>query len=370
MSSTEWAAGRILVVDDMEPNRELLGDLLEIDGHSVRFANDGQAAIEAVAEEAPEVILLDVMMPRMNGFEVTRALKSDPATASIPILLVTALSAKEDRIQGIDAGADDFITKPIDSQYVKLRVRNALRMKRLHDRLGDTVDQLVEAQQLRDDLTHMIVHDLRSPLNGIIGFLELLQMDLEIGEVNEETNDYAAEISNSAERLLLMINTLLDISKLEAGEMQIEPERTDMVAAVRRAVQILGSAATTRVRLTLPDRLEWDIDAPLVERVVSNLTSNGLKYGAGSEVTVALDQVADGLRVSVADGGPGIPAAMVHQIFEKFVQIEGTSKRNSTGLGLSFCRLAVEAHGGRIGVDSVEGEGATFWFTLPAHGGA
>src|SRR5918996_358448 len=175
MSGTS-AGGAVLVVDDEARNRELLHDLLEARGYTVLAASDGEQGVSIAREKIPDAILLGVMMPRMNGFEVCRLLKADERTAFIPVLLVTSLDAREDRLIGIEAGANDFIPTPIDSLELLLRVRNAVKTKRMYDQAARQYRHLQALEGARDNLVHMIVHDLRSPLTGLQAYLDLLQM--------------------------------------------------------------------------------------------------------------------------------------------------------------------------------------------------
>jgi two-component system sensor histidine kinase/response regulator len=210
--NTAGWGGVALVVDDEPRNVTLLQDLLEARGYTVLTANNGEQGLALARDRVPDVVLLDVMMPRMNGFDVCRKLKAEQKTAMIPVLLVTSLDARQDRLAGIGAGANDFITKPIDSGDLLLRVRNAVAGKRLHDQVTTQLRQLQELEAARDTLTHMIVHDLRSPLTGLRGYLDLLRM---VANGNPEVVEYAAEADVIAGRLTEMISQVLDVSRLE-----------------------------------------------------------------------------------------------------------------------------------------------------------
>ena len=362
--------GKILVVDDDAKNRELLRDLLEAKGHSVVEAESGQQALEMVAAGRPDVVLLDVMMPGMDGFEVCRRLKGNPETAPIPVLMVTALEERSDRITGIDAGANDFLTKPVDPQDVVLRVRNAVAAKKLYDQLQGSYDRLKELEALRDNLTHMIVHDLRSPLTGIMGFMQLVQM--QAGQKLDDTeSQFLGKALASCSTLLEMINSLLDVNRLEEGKMPLKPATCDLRALADEAIETLG-AATEGIKLQVDRPAEEVIahcDPEVIRRVIANLASNAIRFTPrAGEVRLALESDPERARVSVTDSGPGIPPEYREKIFEKFGQVEARedNRKYSTGLGLTFCKLAVEAHGGRIGLVSEVGRGSTFWFELPA----
>lgn len=364
------ASGRVLIVDDDVRNRELLRELLAAQGHEVTEAENGEAALALVAPAAPHVILLDVMMPGMDGFEVCRRLKDDPATAAIPVLLVTALQERDDRLRGIEAGANDFLTKPIDTREVILRTRNAVHAKRLYDRVQEALERLQALERLRDNLIHMIVHDMRSPLMSVFGNLELLQMDL--GDRLEEKEKQGLEDAmDAARKLTEMVTSLLDVNKLESGQMPLHRASCRLDRVAGDAVRLLGGILrrSPAVIEAPADGGAVSCDPALLQRVFSNLLGNAAKYSPeGRPIRVVITSAAGAVRVEVTDEGPGIPSAYHARIFEKFGQVEpgGARGQYSTGLGLTFCKLVVEAHGGQIGVDSEPGRGSTFWFVLPA----
>lgn len=364
----ESTEATILVVDDEPRNVLLLQDLLEVRGYTVWTAADGVEGLALARARGPDVILLDLMMPRLSGFDVCRQLKADQQTAMIPVLLVTSLDARQDRLAGIGAGANDFITKPIDSGDLLLRVKNAVTTKRLYDQVARQVRQLQELEAARDTLTHMIVHDLRSPLTGLQGYLDLLKTVAADG--NPEVLEFAREAHVIAGQLKDLVSQVLDVSRLESGQMPLSPKETDLVPLLPAAVASLGPAPSgVRVAYQVPEQpVVVACDPDLVSRVVVNLVGNAFKFTpAGGEVCIGLGADNGRVRLTVTDSGPGIPAEFREMIFEKFGQAPGGHKTvaRSTGLGLTFCKLAVEAHGGRIGVESAEKGGARFWVELP-----
>lgn len=360
--------GRVLVVDDEPANRELLRDVLRVYGYEVREAEDGLAALAAAAADPPDVVLLDVMMPRLNGYEVCRQLKAAPATAAVPVLLLTSLTAREERLQGIRAGANDFLSKPLDTADLILRVRNAVAGKRLYDQLRHQVLRLQELEALRDSLVHMIIHDLRSPFTAISLHLQLMEMD-PAGGLSGEQRSGLAESRLLINQITEMMNAVLDVNRLEAGRMPLLRTGHLLGDLVEQAVRTLGPRAAARVQVA-PALVPQPVtcDRGLVVRVLVNLLGNALKFSPEhTAVQVGMDRDDTGLRVYVRDAGPGIPEDRQHLIFEKYAQVDPQLQRgpHAVGLGLTFCRMAIEAHGGTIGVDSTPGSGSTFWFRLP-----
>jgi signal transduction histidine kinase len=360
----------VLVVDDEEPNRVLLRDLLEAQGHQVMEAGDGEQAMDAATSTAPDVILLDVMLPKVDGFEVCRRLKANAQTAPIPILLVTALTDRQDRLTGMEAGANDFLTKPIDTQDVILRVGNALYTKRLYDQLAANYQRLRALEALRDDLTHMIVHDLRTPLTSVIAGMQTVEMS---GELNARQQNYLQLALIGGQTLLGMINDLLEISKMEDGSLRLEYQdlaATELVERALTEIEPLAQRKSLSLVRDFPARSPTlSGDEEKLRRTLVNLLGNAVRFTPrGGTITASVRSAGEQTAVfAVRDTGAGIPREAFERIFEKFGQVEmGPAGQSlSTGLGLTFCKMVVEAHGGRIEVESELGRGSTFSFTIP-----
>jgi len=367
------SAGRILVVDDTEANRDLLKEILELDGNQVRLASDGAEALRAVADSVPDLVLLDVSMPGIDGLEVCRRLRADARTASLPIILVTALAERSHRLEGIAAGANDYLTKPIDRPDLLLRVRNALRLRRLHTELAEQYRKLQELEQMRDGLVHMLVHDLRTPLTGITAYFQLVRRRVdEIGEA--ELSQDLEGMGSSVNRLTAMVGDVLDVSRLEANAMPLRLVETDLRGLAAEVVTSLGRTEHATVIQHLGGQpVPAAVDVDLIRRVIANLVGNALKFSPqGGEVHLEVARASAGAEIRVRDTGEGISPEYHQRIFEKFGQARGASATGirSSGLGLAFCKLAVEAHGGSIGVESRVGEGSTFRVQLPGRDGA
>jgi signal transduction histidine kinase len=358
----------ILVVDDTPENLTLLVGMLKEQGYRVRPVPSGELALQAAAAEPPDLILLDISMPGMDGFEVCERLKADPRLKDIPVLFLTARTDIEDKVRSFEVGGVDYVTKPFQFAEVNARVRTHLELRRQKRELERNYEKLTELQALRDSLVHMLVHDLRSPLSALVGFLGFLK-EAET-KFDPDQREDIEESLKAAKRIILMVNGVLDVNKLEAGKMTIHPALCDVLALGREVVASLESLTEGRTLAFLPEgELSGWLDRGLLFRVLQNLIANALKFApkTGGRVELHIESTGEETRFEVVDNGPGVPPEYQDRIFEKFGQVEGggRSRMFSTGLGLTFCKMAVEAHGGRIGVVSKGGKGSTFWFTLP-----
>ncbi len=370
MTQSDRARADVLVVDDVPANLTLLCGIIKEQGHKARPVPSGELALQAAAASRPDLILLDIDMPEMSGFEVCKRLKADPTLQHIPVIFISAMTDIADKVRAFSAGGVDYITKPFQFEEVHARVATHLELRRQRRELEESYDRLCQLEALRDSLVHMLVHDLRSPLTALTVSLEFLKEDAGPALAPEQRGDIE-EALNAAKRMVLMVTAVLDVNKLEAGKMTLRIAECDIVTLAREVIDSLSSLAGGRVLSLQPScaELPVPIDRGVVFRVIQNLVANALKFAPANNgrVVVDLDRAEGGLRCRVTDNGPGIPAEHHDYIFEKFGQVgDGAARKGfSTGLGLPFCKLAVEAHGGRIGVESEAGKGATFWFVLP-----
>jgi K+-sensing histidine kinase KdpD len=358
----------ILIVDDTVENLRVLSAMLSEQGYQVRPVTSGRLALQAVERDPPDLILLDINMPHMSGFEVCIELQARPELKDIPVVFLTALSDVADKVKAFGVGGRDYITKPFQLEEVHARVKTHVALRRAGLELSHSFERLASLEKLRDDLVHMVVHDMRSPLAVLAGHLELLRASA-IARLNEEEIQDLSAAERATGVLRRMANELLDVSRLEEGKLPLRREAHDLVALVVTVVNGVGALARKRaIELDLPATAAIPCDASLIQRVLENLLSNALKHTSNAEnlhVSVAAD--AQRVRVEVADSGPGVPVEARQSIFEKFTTLERTAQttQHSAGLGLAFCKLAVEAHGGAIGVEPRSPRGSIFWFELP-----
>ncbi|HKY33879.1 MAG TPA: hybrid sensor histidine kinase/response regulator [Candidatus Polarisedimenticolia bacterium] len=360
----------ILVVDDDARNVRLLSSLLHGAGYEVASAPGGKEACAVIEHEAPDLVLLDAMMPAMNGFDVCAWIRSRQDTRLLPVVMVTALNSTEEKVRALEIGADDFLSKPINRLELMAKVRSLLRVKGLQEDLARKNEELRQAEALRETLVQMIVHDLKNPLTGIQGHTDLL---LAAPGVPERARHIAGAIHGSCRTMLAMILDLLDIGRMEEGHDIVTPAPCDLAPLMAECLEeCAGFARAAGVELSLDVPASGpaaSADPAVLRRVLANLLNNAVKHTPpGGRVTLSARPGPEGIEVSVSDTGEGIPEEEQGRIFDKFArasrQTRGT--RSDRGLGLTFCRMAVEAHGGRIRVASTVGEGSRFFFTLPA----
>lgn len=359
----------VLIVDDTIENLRLLSSMLGARGYEVRAVSSGRQALQAAEGDPPDLILLDVNMPEMNGYEVCRALKANAALRDVPVIFLTALGEIADKVKAFDAGAVDYVTKPFQVEEVEARVRTHMALRRASRELYDSHQRLTALEKLRDDLVHMVVHDMRSPLTVLGGHLALLREATE-GSLSEDAADDLRKAELSARTLSRMVNDLLDVSRLENQKLPLHPADHDLSAMIVDVCENVGTLDRGRsIRLEIPGPISVRCDAGLVKRVLENLVGNAIKHTpAGVGLTVAVSKRGTRARVEVKDQGPGVPADSTERIFEKFETLAARTeqKYDSLGLGLAFCKLAVEAHGCKIGVLPGTPKGSVFWFELPS----
>jgi two-component system sensor histidine kinase/response regulator len=357
------ASPSILVVDDEPSGFAVIKALLHREGYSLTYVESGRAALTQLAFTVPDVILLDVMMPDMDGVEVCRVIKANPVWQPIPIVMVTALNTKEDLARSLSAGADDFITKPVNGIELRARVRSMLRIKQQYDVLKETL-------QLREDMSNMVVHDLRNPTAIILLSAELLLRD----NFQDKERERVQMISTAARTLNSLINDLLLMAKMEAGKLLLnltEVNLSALATAVLSNFQAIACSKNLQLECQTPATERWiSADVNLLHRLMDNLLSNAIKFSpAESQITLRIEYPSESVsdnplpvraRIQVADQGVGIKQELRQQIFKKYEIGESISGVTQIGLGLTFCKIVAEAHGGRVFVEENFPQGSIF----------
>jgi signal transduction histidine kinase len=371
----------VLIADDVPGNVDLLVDQLTTLGMRTITAFDAPSALAACFEHKPQLCILDVAMPAgdlgvdpgTSGFEVCRRIKRDPRTARIPVIFLTALNDTMDRVQAIEAGGEDFLTKPHNSVLLGARVRSLLRLKSTTDALESSYRKLRDLERLREDLMRMLVHDLKTPLTSILATLELLG-DGDFGALNDRQLQAVHDTEEKAEELLALVEEILEIRRMESAEIALDVQQLNPDALLgeilrdwERRLERDGAVVSIESTGGAP---EFVADVKLLKRVIGNLLENALTHcGEAVRVTLTARRDPQGVRIVVTDNGPGIPRNEREHIFQSFTSIRraGSTRPLGTGLGLAFCRLAVAAHGGRIWVEDPPGQrhGSAFHVQLP-----
>lgn len=359
----------LLLVDDTPENLDILTGILKDDGYRLKVATTGQEALDIAATALPDLVLLDVMMPDMDGFEVCRRFKNDQRLRNVPVIFVSALGDVKSKVRAFTGGGVDYVTKPFQPEELRARVATHLEFRRQRRQLAESYEKLQNLERLRDGLVHMIVHDMRSPLTGIICMLGMLKAEMVDTRDGEWLAGFNAALA-SANMLREMISSLLDVSRMEASKMPLDLHRVDLRGVIADGIaSLVALAGQRRLTFTPPERPAMVFcDPDVTRRIVVNLVANAIKFTPpAGDVRIVVSSGERGVRVTVTDTGPGIPQEYHVRIFEKFGQVptRGEGQKHSTGLGLAFCKLAAEAQGGEIGVDSEVGKGSVFWFVLP-----
>ncbi|MEH2306628.1 hybrid sensor histidine kinase/response regulator [Nostoc sp.] len=346
----------ILVIDDEPDNFDVVETLLDNENYELHYASSGQQALNRLNSLQPDLILLDVMMPGLDGMEVCQRIKADPQWQIVPIIMVTALTAKEDLAQCLATGADDFISKPINGVELRARVNSMLRIKQQYDSLQVLL-------QLREDMANMIVHDLRNSLTSIVLAAEILRF---CNLSPEQQRAKVDQILFAGQQLQSLINSLLIMAKLESGKMLLNYTEVDLYLLCMSALADFEAIATQKNLLLIGELPEpggiVKVDVTIFRRVLDNLLSNAIKFSpSNSQVTLRGEYLAaGGAKVQVADAGPGIPEDVRKIIFDKYEVASRIPDVSQIGLGLAFCKMAVEAHSGTITIEDNHPNGSVF----------
>lgn len=367
-------AGSILIVDDIMDNLNMLADLLEEQGHTVRIAMHGKAALQSVQEDPPDVILLDIQMPGMNGYEVCERLKADEQTRDIPIIFLSALSETSDILKGFEAGGIDYVSKPFQFREVVARVNSQLTLAHQRREIAALREkdqqQFEQLSKMKDRFLHATAHDLKNPLTGVLLYSQLLRT-LEENEL-DRLDEVADGIEGSARKMQRLITDILDLAQMQIGDnLSLHP--TDVRPLLEKAVQdnrILAQEQKIQISLEIPDeKIILHLDNHQFERVMDNLISNALKYTQeGGDVRVWLRPKNGYVEIAVEDSGIGIPEEDIPHLFEAFYRVRKPShkKMSGTGLGLSIVDAIVQQHGGELALESEVGKGSVFFVRLPS----
>lgn len=368
----------ILIVDDLAENLQVLAGLLTEQGYEILAATNGPRALALVRNRKPDLILLDIMMPEMDGFAVCRELKADPDSADIPVIFITARTDTEDLLQGFQLGAVDYITKPFRPPELIARVRTHVELKSSRDLFATYNKQLERIsrhlRRLNEDKNRflsIVSHDIRGAFGNVISVSRLLTDTEPVDE--EDATQILTDIGIEAEHMIALAENLLNIDAIERREIRLQCELVETQPLLDFAIQahqMASQAKNITFQLQCDDSaIRGDLTA--CRQILSNLISNAVKYSA-PEARVWIEAVRDGegfVRLSVRDEGQGISSEDQKKLFKPFTRLtrKAESIEHSIGLGLSIVRLMAEGMGGTAGCESRPGDGATFFVRLPSH---
>ena len=362
---------KILIVDDVMSNVLLLKVLLTNEKFAIATASNGRQALEQVEKENPDLVLLDVMMPDMSGFEVAQHLKSNPNTADIPIIFLTALNSTADIVKGFQVGANDFISKPFNNEELIIRVTHQISLVAAKRLILSKTEELQRTIAGRDKLYSVIAHDLRSPMGSIKMVLNMLILNLPSEKIGAEMYELLTMANQTTEDVFSLLDNLLKWTKSQIGKLNVVYQDVDLVEVTDGVIEIFSMVASLkkiRIHEMKPEKMMVNADIDMLKTVVRNLLSNAIKFSKeNSEVLVKMEEV-DGMAVvSVQDYGCGISEEGQKKLLHTDTHFStfGTNNEEGSGLGLLLCKDFVVKNGGKLRFTSKEGEGSIFSFSIP-----
>lgn len=362
---------KILIVDDVMSNVLLLKVLLTNEKFAIATASNGRQALEQVEKENPDLVLLDVMMPDMSGFEVAQHLKSNPNTADIPIIFLTALNSTADIVKGFQVGANDFISKPFNKEELIIRVTHQISLVAAKRLILSKTEELQRTIAGRDKLYSVIAHDLRSPMGSIKMVLNMLILNLPSEKIGAEMYELLTMANQTTEDVFSLLDNLLKWTKSQIGKLNVVYQDVDLVEVTDGVIEIFSMVASLkkiRIHEMKPEKMMVNADIDMLKTVVRNLLSNAIKFSKeNSEVLVKMEEV-DGMAVvSVQDYGCGISEEGQKKLLhiDTHFSTFGTNNEEGSGLGLLLCKDFVVKNGGKLWFTSKEGEGSIFSFSIP-----
>ncbi len=356
----------ILNVEDNEATRYAKTRILQRAGYVVKEAESGTAAMRMIAEEPPHIVLLDVKLPDLNGFEICRQIKNNSATASIIVVQMSAAFVdKEDRVRGLEGGADGYLTEPVHPEELVATIRAFVRLQQAEERLRVVNTELQRSNRDLQQFAYVASHDFQEPLRMVTSYVQLLAQRYE-GKLDPEADEFIGYIVEGVMRMQKLITALLDYSRVQTKESQFEP--TDCNEVLQRVLLLLQLQLEEAQGVVTHDPLPTvSADATQLGQLLQNLLSNALKFHGQQPPQVHISAQPEGKQwvFTVQDKGIGLAPQFAERIFVIFQRLHTHHEFPGTGMGLAICKKIVERHGGHIWVESELGKGSTFYFTLP-----
>jgi two-component system sensor histidine kinase/response regulator len=362
--SSEKYISNILLVDDIPDNLRVLGGILKEEGYKIRPVLNGELALQVAEKEKPDLILLDIMMPGMDGYEVCRKLKQNPGLKDIPVIFISALNDTNDLVKAFESGGVDYITKPFQAAEVSVRVATHLRICQQNN-------ELRELNATKDKFFSIIAHDLRGPIGNMLSISEMIS---EKGQVDEDTLYSFLEMQKELSKdTIQLLENLLIWARSNTNRIEFEPELLDLNQLIKECIEGVNIQSINKnivISDSSPVKCQLFADENMIRLIMRNLLSNAIKFTPnGGQISISTNLNSDdSIVISVKDTGIGIPPEMLPKLFHIDVNNKryGTDGETSNGLGLMLCKEFVEKHSGKIWAESEEEKGSTFSFSIPA----
>lgn len=362
---------KLLVVDDVQTNVLLLKALLGKEGYGILVANNGQEALEVIRNENPDLILLDVMMPGMDGFEVAERLKSEEFRCEIPIIFLTALDDTQSIVNGFKLGVGDFISKPFRKEELMVRIKHQLSLVAARRIIEEKNEELRKTIAGRDKMYSVIAHDLRSPMASMKMLLNTIMMSVEKDKIDPDIFDMLEMSNKTSEEVFSLLDNLLKWAKSQLGKLTVIPQKLDISGLADGVVEVMNSVAEVKhIKLIRTDHESFFVyvDIEMIKSILRNLISNAVKFSnPDSEIKVGIKAEDGKVIVSVTDSGKGIKKEDQHKLLKDSTHFTtyGTNSEEGSGLGLLLCRDFARKNGGELWFESEENLGSVFSFSLP-----
>ncbi len=364
---------KILIVDDVKANIMLLKALVKKNNYQVFEACDGKQALNLFEEHKPDLILLDIMMPILNGYQVMEAIRNGTTNPEVAIILITALDNKDDIVKGFNAGANDYISKPFNNEELEARVKHQISLTAAKKEIEEKTQDLISVIKDRDKLYSVIAHDLRSPLSSIKMILTLLVSELKEANINSDLYDLLDEANRTTENIFILLDNLLKWTKSQIGKLNLSIQKIDIINIIYGLIDLYGlMSQNKKIKITVKSQIksiEIVSDPDIIKTIIRNLLSNAIKFSyQNSEVIIDVEEKEDCIFLSVEDFGCGIPEENKAGILsdkEMGYTSYGTDNEEGSGLGLSLCTDFSRKLGGNIWFESEQNKGSKFFLCLP-----
>ncbi|QTA82279.1 Signal transduction response regulator, receiver domain histidine kinase [Desulfonema limicola] len=370
MDSKKIENSSILIVDDSPKNIQVVAGILEKEGFEMSFALNGKTALSLIESEKFDLILLDIMMPEISGYEVCKIIKQNPCAKHIPVIFLTAKTDSESIVKGFECGSIDYITKPFNPAELIARVRTHISLKQSKESLIKANMELTEINAAKNKFFSIIAHDLRNPFTALITGTELLFERIDIYE-KKKIKELLKEINKSSRRTFGLLENLLYWSRSQTGSIKYNPEKIYIYTIISLNINLVKETAGLKeisIKNAVDKTISAYADLEMINTVIRNLLSNALKFtNKYGEISISSKEYEDIVEISIADNGVGINPRDIDKLFRIDVKhtTPGTEDETGSGLGLNICREFIEKNRGNIRVESQPGKGSVFYFTIP-----